>query len=83
MRSSGTSLFHYGSSCRMAPEDDPRRPGVVDDELRVHGVDALRIADASVFPRSCTAHPMASVVMVAEKCAHMMMTPWSAPRAVV
>lgn len=64
----GTTYFHYTSTCRMAPENDPR-PGVVDDELRVHGVSNLRIADASVFPQITSAHPQAGVVMIAERCA--------------
>ncbi|KAF8586168.1 GMC oxidoreductase [Ramaria rubella] len=62
------TFFHYTSTCRMAPESDGI-PGVVDDELRVHGVANLRIADASVFPRIPSAHPQAPVVMVAERCA--------------
>jgi choline dehydrogenase len=70
----GKSIFHYSSSCRMAPEYDPRGPGVVDDELRVHGVKGLRIADASVFPRSSSAHPMAPVLMFAERCADMILS---------
>ncbi|KIJ23702.1 GMC oxidoreductase, partial [Sphaerobolus stellatus SS14] len=44
----GQSIYHYTSSCRMAPEDDTT-PGLVDDELKVHGVNRLRIADASIF----------------------------------
>jgi choline dehydrogenase len=58
----------------MAPENDSARPGVVDDELRVHGVTGLRIADSSVFPRAPSAHPMAPVTMVAEKCADMILS---------
>jgi len=65
------SQYHYSSTCRMAPLDDADGPGVVDDELRVHGVRGLRIADASIFPRIPGAHPQAPVVAVAEKCADM------------
>lgn len=60
------STYHYSSTCRMAPVEEM---GVVDDELRVHGVRNLRIADASVFPVVPSAHPQAPVVMVAERCA--------------
>jgi choline dehydrogenase len=59
----------------MAPEDDVR-PGVVDDELRVHGVEGLRIADASIFPDVIATHLQAPVVMVAEKCADMIKRAW-------
>lgn len=65
------TMFHYTSTCRMAPEGDAR-PGVVDDELRVHGVGKLRIADASVIPNVPAAHPQALVYALAEKCADMM-----------
>ena len=65
------TMYHYSSSCRMAPEEG-MHPGVVDDELRVHGVRKLRIADASVFPNCPAAHPQAVVYAFAEKCADLM-----------
>ncbi|EKM54662.1 uncharacterized protein PHACADRAFT_175178 [Phanerochaete carnosa HHB-10118-sp] len=71
------SFLHYSSTCRMAPRDDPE-PGVVDDELRVHGFTNLRIADASVFPQIPAAHLQAPVVAVTEKCADMTKATWKA-----
>ena len=65
------TVYHYSSTCRMAPLNDPVSPGVVDDELRVHGVKGLRVADASIFPRALAAHLQAGTVMVAEKCVEM------------
>ena len=65
------SYFHYSSSCRMAAEDDPHAPGVVDDMLRVHGVDGLRVCDASIFPDVLATHIQAPIVAIAEKCADM------------
>ena len=70
IRSTAQTEFHYSSTCRMAPENGIR-PGVVDDELKVHGVQGLRIADASVFPNILATHIQAPVVAVAEKCADM------------
>lgn len=70
------TTYHYASSCRMAPEHDSV-PGVVDDELRVHGVSRLRIADASIFPDVVATHLQAPVVMVAEKCADILKQTWS------
>ncbi|KAF8961748.1 hypothetical protein BDZ97DRAFT_1905454 [Flammula alnicola] len=64
------TTYHYGCTCRMAPENDPR-PGVVDDELRVHGIQNLRIADSSIIPDMISAHLQAPAVMIAEKCADL------------
>lgn len=61
----GTS-YHLTSSCRMGKES---QGGVVDDELRVHGLKNVRIADASILPNVPSAHPMAAVYMIAERCA--------------
>jgi choline dehydrogenase len=70
------SAYHYTSTCRMAAEDDPC-PGVVDDELRVHGVGNLRVADASVFPNVLATHMQAPTVMVAERCADFVRREWA------
>ncbi|KAJ7830403.1 GMC oxidoreductase-domain-containing protein [Mycena leptocephala] len=70
VRESLRTTYHYTSTCRMAPEDDPH-PGVVDDELKVHGIDGLRVCDCSIFPDILSAHPMAGAVVVAEKCADL------------
>jgi choline dehydrogenase-like flavoprotein len=72
IKTGARTTYHYSSTCRMAPEDDPQ-PGVVDDRLRVHGVGNLRIADASIFPDVVSNHLQAAAVMVGEKCASMML----------
>jgi choline dehydrogenase len=72
VRKAARSIWHLSSTARMAPEHDAR-PGVVDDELRVHGVAGLRVADASMFPSVPATHAQAAVVMVAEKCAEMIL----------
>ena len=69
------TTYHYSSTCRMAPEND-EKPGVVDDELRVHGVKGLRVADSSIFPQIPATHLQAPVVMVAEKCAELIKATW-------
>ncbi|THH13247.1 hypothetical protein EW146_g6943 [Bondarzewia mesenterica] len=71
IRRRNRTTYHYSSTCRMAPEHDPKGGGVVDDELRVYGVERLRIADSSVFPWVLGAHLQAPTVAVAEKCADM------------
>lgn len=60
------SGFHLTSSCRMGREDDG---GDVDSQLRVHGFENLRIADASVLPCVPPGHPMAPTYMIFERCA--------------
>ncbi|KAK6602796.1 L-sorbose 1-dehydrogenase [Botrytis cinerea] len=65
------TTFHYASTCRMAPEYDSKAPGVVDDELKVHGVKGLRVCDTSIFPKIVSGHLQAPAVMVAEKCADL------------
>lgn len=71
IRQRARTTYHYASTCRMASENDPKAPGVVDDSLRVHGIANLRVCDASVFPQITSAHLQAPVAMVAEKCADM------------
>jgi len=72
IRENADTMFHYSSTCRMAPED-AESPGVVNDELRVHGLTNLRICDASVFPDVPATHPQALVYAFAEKCAAMIL----------
>jgi choline dehydrogenase len=65
----GTTTFHLMGTCRMAPDSDPT--AVVDAELRVRGLDALRVVDASIMPTMPSANLNASVLMIAEKAADM------------
>lgn len=66
---SGT-VFHPCGTCRMGP--DPRQ-SVVDPNLRVYGVDGLRVADASVFPNITSANTNAPTIMVAHKAADLIL----------
>jgi choline dehydrogenase len=65
----GTTTFHLMGTCRMAPDSDPT--AVVDAELRVRGLEALRVVDASIMPTMPSANLNASVLMIAEKAADM------------
>jgi choline dehydrogenase len=65
----GTTTFHLMGSCRMAPESDPT--AVVDAELRVRGLEGLRVVDASIMPTMPSANLNASVLMIAEKAADL------------
>jgi choline dehydrogenase len=55
----------------MGPQDNPM--SVVDDQLRVHGLDGLRIADASIMPSVPSANTSAAVFMIAEKASDMIL----------
>lgn len=68
IRARAGTVFHPVGTCRMG--GDPNH-SVVDARLRVHGLDRLWIADASVFPFVTSANTNAPVMMVAEKAATM------------
>lgn len=61
---------HATASCRMGPDGDP--DACVDSRFRVHGVQGLRVADASVFPRAPGAWPTVPTYMVAMKLADIL-----------
>lgn len=61
------TLYHPVGTCRMGADD----ASVVDPELRVRGVDALRVADASVMPTIIRGHTHAPSVLIGEKAADL------------
>ncbi len=69
VRERGTTSFHMVGSCKMGPSFDVM--AVVDNELRVHGIDALRIADASIMPTMPSANTNAATLMIGEKAADL------------
>jgi choline dehydrogenase len=70
-RERGTTTFHPAGTCRMGPATDPR--AVVDDRLRVHGVEGLRVVDASTMPTMLSANLNAATMMIAEKASDMIL----------
>ncbi|KAG6446817.1 glucose dehydrogenase [FAD, quinone] [Manduca sexta] len=62
---------HQVGTCKMGPDSDPM--AVVDMQLRVHGIEGLRVADASVIPTVPSGNTMAPVIMVAERGAEFAM----------
>ncbi len=65
-RNSGTS-HHISGTCKMGPGSDPM--AVVDQHLKVKGVEGLRVADASVMPDCIRANTNATTIMIGEKVA--------------
>jgi len=72
----GHSAYHPMGTCRMGPADDSQRESgsVVDATLKVHGLDGLRIADASIMPMMISANTNAACLMIGEKAADILLT---------
>jgi len=69
VRQSGVSNQHPTSSCAMGPGTNT----VVDARLRVHGIDGLRVADASIMPVAVGGNTNAPTIMIGEKAAAMIL----------
>lgn len=67
----GSTTYHVMGTCRMAPATDPT--AVVDDTLRVRGMERLRVIDASVMPAMLSANLNAGTMMIAEKASDLIL----------
>ena len=70
IRQKSWTVFHQCSTCRMGQDSTT---SVVDARLKVHGVEALRVADASIFPTIPTGNTNAPAIMVGEKASDMIL----------
>lgn len=69
IRETAVSAYHHCGTCRMGPKSD--RAAVVDNRLRVHGLQGLRVADASIMPNITSGNTNAASIMIGEKCADL------------
>lgn len=70
-RQTGNTGYHLCGTCLMGSVDNPA--AVVSPKLQVHGIDALRVVDASVMPTVTSSNTAAATIMIAEKGAEMIL----------
>jgi choline dehydrogenase len=68
VRANALSQYHMAGTCRMGLDD----AAVVDPELRVYGVDGLRVVDISVLPRVVSGHCQSAILAIAERAADLL-----------
>jgi len=76
VRANAVSQYHMAGSCRMGLDE----LSVVDPELRVHGVEGLRVVDVSVMPSVVAGHCQAAVLAIAERASDLLLDRRNEPR---
>ena len=77
VRNNAETTYHPVGTCKMGSVP----LAVVDRELRVHGIDGLRVADASIMPTLTSGNTNAPAIMIGEKCAEMVLASAAARKA--
>ena len=67
----GVTTYHLIGTAKMGPQTDPG--AVVDDRLRVHGMERLRVIDASIMPAVVSGNTNAAAIMIGEKGADLVL----------
>lgn len=77
IRETTQTTWHVVGSCKMGTD----RQAVVDPQLRVHGIDGLRVADSSVFPTIPSSNTNAPTIALGERAAEIILDAWTNRRA--
>ena len=77
VKKNAETTYHPVGTCKMGSD----AMAVVNSELRVHGIEGLRVADASIMPTLTSGNTNAPAIMIGEKCAEMVLTQAAARKA--